>query len=462
MDAQYYRDLIRPVFAGRKWIIAAGVLVGTTPIVRLLRQLGAEPPFVLCGQIGTGEPPSDEDIAGWMSLDVHASSMIQEIRSIEHAFDDLPAPARGALDRFDPDRQAVVLGTPFARSPEVAGRRRYTWRPPSWQGLEDKIIADEIWDEARVERAPMRIARVDAQDLREASTTLDEGAGVVWAGDAREGHNGGGEYVRWVGDADDAREAIDFFSRHCDVVRVMPFFEGIACSIHGIVFESETVAFRPIEMVTLRGTQPPRLRYCGCAGFWDPAAEEREYMRDVARRVGSTLRRRVDYRGAFTVDGVMSEHGFRPTELNPRYGAGLGVLSRSNPDLPLHLVDQCILAREPFDFRPSDLEALVVEGADARRNGGAWTVLRTTITENDERPVVFGDGTCRVASAGEGKHGDLIVGPSGIGGFVRYNAEPDHTPAGPSVAPRAVAAFALADAEFATSLGALEPPRPVR
>ena len=51
-------------------------------------------------------------------------------------------------------------------------------------------------------------------------------------------------------------------------------------------------------------------------------------MREAARRVGAVLRDEVAYRGAFTLDGVATVDGFRPTELNPRFGAGLGVITR--------------------------------------------------------------------------------------------------------------------------------------
>jgi hypothetical protein len=41
-------------------------------------------------------------------------------------------------------------------------------------------------------------------------------------------------------------------SARADRVRVMPFLEGIPCSIHGIVFAEHVAALQPLEMVTLR------------------------------------------------------------------------------------------------------------------------------------------------------------------------------------------------------------------
>ena len=63
----------------------------------------------------------------------------------------------------------------------------------------------------------------------------------------------------------------------CDRVRIMPFLEGIATSVHGIVLPDGVVALRPVELVTLR-RPGHRLVYSGCATFWDPPDDVREEM----------------------------------------------------------------------------------------------------------------------------------------------------------------------------------------
>ena len=50
-------------------------------------------------------------------------------------------------------------------------------------------------------------------------------------------------------------------------------------------------------------------------------------MRALARRVGAALRDQVGFRGSFSIDGVLAEEGFLPTELNPRLGAGMNTLA---------------------------------------------------------------------------------------------------------------------------------------
>jgi hypothetical protein len=264
---------------------------------------------------------------------------------------------------------------------------------------------------------------------------------------------------------EDAAEAARFLADRCDRARVMPFLEGIPCSIHGMVFPDGVAAFRPVEMVTLRQPGSSRLRYAGAATFWDPPTADREVMRDLARRVGDGLRERVGYRGAFTVDGVLTADGFLPTELNPRLGAGLSVMTRDLPELPVPLLDRALIEGEALAYRAGDLERQVLEIADLSRAGGAWTVTRRgpeAAGANEEVAVVFEDGACRVAGDGRPPDGTLTFGPSGVGGFVRLSLDPERVAAGPPVAPLAVAAFALADERFGAGIGPLEPARPVR
>jgi len=305
--------------------------------------------------------------------------------------------------------------------------------------------------------------------LAAAARRLDRGAGTAWAGDARQGFSGGAFCLRWVRGQVDAAEAAAFLAARCDRARVMPFLEGIPCSIHGVVFPDGVATFRPVEMVTLRrpgwspgGSGSNRLHYAGAATFWDPPAADREVMRDLARRVGAGLRERVGYRGAFTVDGVLAAEGFLPTELNPRFGAGLATMTRDLADLPVSLLDRALIEGETLAYAADDLERQVLSAADRTRAGGAWTVTDEPADTTRELPVSFEGGTCRPAADDRPPDGVLSFGPSGVGGFVRLALDPGRVPAGPSVAPLAVAAFALADERFGTGIGRREPARPVR
>ena len=61
--------------------------------------------------------------------------------------------------------------------------------------------------------APYRIVGLDEDELTAASRELGGPQGVMWSGDARDGFNGGGNYVRWVRDERDARNRARFFAR---------------------------------------------------------------------------------------------------------------------------------------------------------------------------------------------------------------------------------------------------------
>jgi hypothetical protein len=487
MDVDDYRALVRPLVAGRKVVITGGPLAGLTPVVKLVRALGAERPFAMAFGVGTGELP-DPDRADSIVLDVEAPDIVSELRAADAALADLPAQALAALARYDPDHRAVVLvTTPFCARAEIAGRPNLGPRTAASMALEDKAIVDELWDALDVTRAPAAVVPARGDALRRAARRLDAGLGTVWSGDASEGLNGGGVYVRWVrpGDPGAADEAASFLSLHCRRVRVMPFLEGVPCSIHGLVFHDGVAVFRPVELITLRRPQRPgaetgpqrpgaetgpqrpgaetshaaTLLYAGTATFWDPAPDDRVEMRAVARRVGEGLRARIDFRGAFTVDGVMTPDGFRPTELNPRAGAGLAPISAALPALPLQLLHVAARDDADLDARPADLERLVVEACDRSRQGAAYTAIETRFTETTTHRILYDGTACRVADDDEPADAIVMLGPSNIGGFVHITPAADRTPAGPSIAPLAVAGFALTDAAWGTGIGPLEPAR---
>jgi hypothetical protein len=189
-------------------------------------------------------------------------------------------------------------------------------------------------------------------------------------------------------------------------------------------------------------------------------------MRGVARRVGATLRAEVDFRGPFTVDGVMTVDGFRPTELNPRSGAGTRALVIGAPDLPLQLVYDAIVGGVPLDWEPKALEDLVVATADAHRFGATWRSVPARVAEHRDTRLVH-DGR-RWCPAGDGDvndvNGTLVAGGSAVGGFVRLSFDDRHppTPVGASVGPAAADFYAFCDDHLGTGIGPLASARPVR
>jgi hypothetical protein len=466
---------VRPLFEGRKVIFAGEVAAAFAQDATLARALGASAVLVV-GTGGKGVGPLPDDVELFVLEPEPVASMLDGIHRHLALIERPPAPLIDAVRAFDPDAEAQVIGTFLNTAPDLDGRPFLAYRRPAWVALEDKTVVDNVWDRAGVERAPSVVVPAETGALASAASRVDAGAGTVWSGDAREGFNGGAEFVRWVRTAADAAAATEFFRARCDTVRVMPFLEGIPCSIHGIVFAEHVAAVRPVEMVTLR--RPPgdpggAFFYAGCASFFDPPVATRIAMQETARATGAWLRAEVGYRGAFTIDGVATSGGFLPTELNPRSGAGLNVMLRGLPDLPLQLLLDALVGDIALDYDPHDLERDLVEAADATRRGGTWRAFPDlALRDVDGCHLVYdGDAWHPVSDAdGDGAGDDdddergravVAVGGGPSGGFVRAIFDADRTPIGESVGTRAVHFWQYADHHLGTAIGPLTPATPV-
>lgn len=461
--ANYYDEQLRRVFSGRKWILAMDVLVPMTGWVRRLSDYGAEGILCVAASRGTGAVPDPELSPDPIVFDVRGDDMMSGIRAALHKLDNLPADAIARVDAFDPDGTARVLGTIFDPGTPVAGREKYGARRREWMALEDKTVIDEVWDAIGVPRSPYRI--VDATDLagREAAAReLDEGAGTVWVADNREGFHGGASFVRWARSEGDYAAIGAFLADHSDRIRITPFLDGLPCSIHGIVFQEYVVALRPCEMIVFRKPESSSFTYARAATFWDPPDADRESMREMVRRTGEHLRETVGYRGAFTIDGVMTVDGFRPTELNPRFGAALGSFAAA-AEVPLMMMNLVIVEGADIDWRPEELEALLLEAADEHRNGSTMAVVsRPPPSEEEQANLVWADGAFRRAGEDEEADATVSYGPHAAGGFIYGRFVSERTPVGPSVAPRAAAILQWCDAEWDLAIGPLEPAPDVR
>jgi hypothetical protein len=426
---------LRSVFGGRRLVLAGAKAAAWTEHLALLRAAGVSDVLVVAPGWGAGDRP---DVDTVVVETPSGLSLMGQLRHEEAFVADPPPEVRSALDDFDPTGDALVLGSFLNTSPELAGRPFLTHRRPAWVALEDKVVVDAFWDRAGVPRLPSVVADLD--DAARAAKSVDRGVGTVWAADAREGFHGGASQTYWVADEESQAAALAGLGPVCDRVRVMPFIEGVPCSIHGIVLPDGVAVLRPVEMVTLRRGR--RFVYAGCATWWDPPADIRETMRSVARAVGSQLSVDVDFRGTFTVDGVVDGDGFWPTELNPRFGAGINVIARAS-GVPVLLLNDLVTAGREIG-RPAEMvEAELVELADAHRGGGTWLAGLTV----DAQP-----GT-RVLDEGV-----VVVGD----GFVRCVWNPSTAPVGPSTATSACRFWAEADRTLGTNIGPLTPATDLR
>ncbi|NQV05876.1 hypothetical protein HQ535_04950 [bacterium] len=459
VDTQHWADIVDSFMKPYKWIMTTEALAAYTQGLQRMRESGWPKPFVIAGTTGVGDLPAP-DLAATVILGTIADTMMGGIRAFDAALRTLPREVRDRIDEWDPDGTGRYLASFLDGEGSLHGRQSWGARPQVWVELENKITIGDLWTAAGVPQTDYEIVPPGG-DLAAAARRMDRGSGTAWACDNKEGWHGGGEYLRYVADPDDAAGAITFMRQHAEQVRVMPFLKGVACSIHGMVFPDYVASFRPVEMVVFRSPGSDRLRYSGASTTWDPPDADREEMRAIAKRVGRHLREHHDFRGAFTVDGVMTSEGFLPTELNARPGAGLFVQTRGMADFPVIGLGRCLIAREPADYRPRELEQIVLEGADALRSLNGIAPIHRKVTESHTLHVRLDDG--RIVSCDEAdSEGTLMFGPAAHGGIVMIRFAPEHSPSGVQAAPIIATGLNLADERWDTGIGELIPTVEVR
>ena len=437
---------------GRLVVVAGASVAAWSDHVSVLRAAGADNILIVANAWGAGPVP---DATTVVVEAPNGLSTMEQIRSDNRFLADPPIEVVDALDEFDPGREALVLGSFLNTSPHLAGRRFVSHRRPEWVALEDKVVVDAFWDRAGIAHQPSAVVSLD--EAVGASATIDRGAGTVWAADAREGFHGGASQTYWVADDASLDAALEGLRPVCDRVRVMPFLDGIPCSIHGIVLPDGVAVFRPVEMVTLRRDR--EFVYAGCATYWDPPDEVRAEMRSIASITGARLADELGFRGAFTVDGVVASDGFWPTELNPRFGAGLMTIARAR-GAPILLVNDLVVGGHDLGRTAAAIEEGLLTLADDHRGGGTWIGGLSHGAERSTRGASRADdGTWRWSEgdvhepSGRVTSGVVTIGP----GLVRCVYDPDHTPIGPSTAPRACEFWRFVDRELDTASGALTP-----
>ncbi|MDX1449008.1 MAG: hypothetical protein R3246_08065, partial [Acidimicrobiia bacterium] len=194
---------LEEVFSHPRWIIVNGVSANIQPLIDQLGEWGGAEFLVVAGETGVGAQPEAETVF----MPSPPGTVMEGFRRFAAKVNDPPSEVRQAVDRFDPDGSARVLGPVFAAPDRFLGRRLYGSRPTAWEALEDKTVVDAIWDEAGVASAPSVI--VPLAEASGASAALESPLGVVWAADNSDGWHGGGEMTRWIADPSFAAQVED-------------------------------------------------------------------------------------------------------------------------------------------------------------------------------------------------------------------------------------------------------------
>lgn len=449
MDIEAIKGEIAAFHRGKKWIFTPDVAAAATPMVDQLREWGVDDLMIVAGVEGVGDLPNVNRIHYTRTS---GETMMLAIRAFMASIESPSAELLKAVNAFDPAEEAQVLGQMFSRQSELAGRPVYGARPVEWRNLEDKTVIDELWDAAGITHVPAEVVAV--ADAPAAAERLGSELGSVWAADNREGWHGGGEYTRWVRDPEDVEPATEWFQQHAHTVRVMPFLDGLPCSIHGFVTGNGIAVFNPVELLIYRRVERAGFVYSRGANFWEPPDAVRDQMREAARSVGTLLDERMGYRGGFGIDGIATADGFRPTELNPRLSLGHLTHSRT-ADFPLGSVERMLIAGD-IDIDAADLESTLLAVAQERR-GGALFQLDGDAPDAKTGFTIDDDGVAHQVDPDEPNDGILRIGQAAFGTLMMVACDPVHTPIGPSIAPRMLAVADLARELWGVELPDLEP-----
>ncbi len=357
-----------------------------------------------------------------------------------------------AADTFDPDRRAALV-VPDPLDPPAAGTRsRIGRRPPGWRLLEDKALVDTVWDLLAVPRAPSIVVDIAdiATDLEALGALVDRGAGVVCSSQSADTPMAGADGVYWWRRGQPPMLTNRQLAGRVRV-RLMPLFEGLPVRLHGLVTPTSVVGFPPMEVVALPRTEHGTFL---CAGTVSTLAETAALTR-CTERIGVALRRQFGYLGAFSVDGVLTEDGFMPTDLNARLTSAME--DRSS-DLRVLLQATNLLVREAVEPGPDVVRKLsdmifsrkaehTVYGAAATASVDASCSV--DIRWNGDNLVPVHDGEA---------DGTLTLNPSLRGWQLTARLIVDRLPAGGPMGLLAVELFRFCDRNWGTNFGELEPP----
>jgi hypothetical protein len=306
-----------------------------------------------------------------------------EGESLEPILTRLPGWVEAWINTIDPSRELLFLGNQFVGSETIAGRPVFGWRQAQWAALEDKTLVGGNAAVASLEAPDHVVAgRVDGRvaDLPCLCAHLDRGHGVIVSADAGRLDRGGSSnnaYHRSPVEWGAVEAAIPPWAER---VRISSFVPAIPCSINGVVLGAgRAMIFDAIEIVTLLDVERSGLLFCGSSTRLRLPSAMCDEARAAARRVAHDIAAGLDFRGGFSIDGLLADGRFLFTEINARPASGIG-LRHAWPSFPFFLFARAVMA-EPAAFAALPVDALetAIRGAIRSRPSHAIAIPTRTV-----------------------------------------------------------------------------------
>lgn len=209
--------------------------------------------------------------------------------------------------------------------------------------------------------------------------------------------------------------------------------------------------FPPMEIVALpRPDQGTFLCAGAVATLGDPSD-----LRAATEHIGTALRRRFGYLGAFAVDGILTEDGFRPTDLNARLTSAMEA-APSLLRVRLHVAN--LLARGRVALDPACLQAVAAE-VFAKRPNHILYGAATHVSGGSPKEVRVRWRGGRLVTANSGTaHGRLTIARSARGWLLTAALLVDQIPVDGPLGALVPDLFQLSDKVLGTDLGPVAPP----
>lgn len=390
-----------------------------TAVDTLAAALAGQPAIVLCLR--------KDDAEEWERSFAHTTAIVLRDRLI---------PAQHPLDQRDPRRLAAVLAIDPLTVPNDE-RSSLGVRNPVWQLFEDKTVIDCLWDRLGVPR-PASVVGDHTLDLIAASRAVNRGDGVVCAvqtAGAEASANASG--ISWWSDG-----RPDLYLPRGSRVKIPPLLIGRAMRLHGLITDDLIAPFPTMNVVTLPRFPLHQFLCCGCV----PAPLEM-WAVDLTRQLGSGLRDLLGYRGVFSVDGILADRRFLPTDLNTRITSAI---EAAPTDIRIRLQAANICAREHLRIDPAEIDDLCA----AAFNTATTTIYGASATLGRTRAITIYDTPNGVSDQPDGPAiGNLSAARSIRGWTVSATLQSRYDPC--RLAPTI---WALSDRILGTDFGELGQP----
>lgn len=253
------------------------------------------------------------------------------------------------LNKIDPQKKAIIVGTPWTNIPSVAGRRMLGFRESHLDKIEDKVWIDSFLK--KHELASPRSTIVKSENIVRFYKTCDGYfENSVVSGEFRNESSSGGKDLFYKTKGCLPKERLVSYARNFRNLRVSEYVLGTPVSIIGMVFNRYVAAFRPIEIITLFNKTSNSILFSGSTTYHCLSERNINELTLHCKKIGEILKKDFGYRGIFSIDGVYSNELFKVTEINPRHASGLGVKSSSS-SFPFYLFNRLVQSHKGIEWK---------------------------------------------------------------------------------------------------------------